>query len=297
MDLNDSVIVNLDSLPHQTRIDSIFPTFTLRSTSGTFLILTDSLGTGLDTVVLTGKDTIDFTRVKSVTNYPSLQTAESRTYPIKVNVHQVEPELYIWEEKVRSLYTHAGDVQKVVYHNDRFLFLVSSGFNNYLYTSKNAENWSQPSIITDLPAYVNFRDICIFNDKLMMVHEDAKIYESQDGLNWTGKNPSVEGYSIVNFLFVLEGNLWAIFKQTASGKYHFAETSDGKSWYIKEEIQANFPIADFAALSFSSRTNKPKAVVLGGVSPEGKLLNTVWGVQMNVVSAYKWINLTQNNII
>ncbi len=295
VDLNDSVIVNLDSLPHKTRIDSVYPIFTFRSTSAAYLLQIDSLGAGFDTIPLTGKDTIDFTRVKSVTNYPALHTAEPRTYPIKVNVHQIEPELYVWKEKLHSLYTHPGDVQKVVYHNDKFLFLVSSGFNNYLYMSDDAESWSDPLAISSLPAYLNFRDLCVFDDKLMMVHEDAKIYESQNGLDWTAKDPSVEGYSIVNLLFVLEGNLWAIFKQKISGKYFFAETKDADNWQIKEEIDKNFPIADFAALSFSSRTNNPKAVVLGGFSPKGELLNTVWSVQKNVDNAYKWVNLTQGN--
>ncbi len=293
--LDDSIIVNVDSLPYKTRIDSVMPTFSFKSTSGAYLVIRDTLDTGYDTILVTGKDTVDFTRVKSITNYAALRTAEPRTYPIKVNVHQVEPELYLWNRSLSEDNKLVGNVQKTVYHNNQFLYFVSSGFTHQVYTSDNTTLWSAPNTPINLPAYINFRDICAFDDKLLIAHEDGKIYESSNGINWSSKDPAVAGYTIENLLFVLENKLWAIFKKDIDNSYYFAESSDGNAWIITEKIPARFPLSDFAAISFASRTNKPKALALGGFSADGELLNSVWSVQKNVDNVYKWVNLTQNN--
>ncbi len=287
--LLDSVIVNLDSLPYKTRIDSVFPTFTFRSTSACFLIMTDSLGTGLDTVLLTGKDTIDFTRVKYVWNFPSLSTAKPKLYPVKVNVHQIEGELYVWSLLNSSVYSHSGDVQKGVYFNNKFNFYASSGLTNYLYTSLDGVAWNIQSLV-GLPTFVQLRHIVEFNNKLMVAHEDGKVYSTADGLNWTGADPAVAaGSSIVNLLFVLEDNLWAIIKDT-NNKYYFAITSNGTDWLLKEETPTDFPVSDYAPLSFKSRTQKPKAIVVGGYSANGRILPSAWSVQKDIYNKYVWVN-------
>jgi hypothetical protein len=290
--LADSIIVNLDSLPFQTRIDSVFPTFTFRSTYLAYLIMTDSLGTGLDSIALSGKDTVDFTRVKAVRNFAA-NNLVSKTYPIKVNVHQVEPEMYLWFKKTDQLYAHSGSVQQAVFFDNRFFFYVSSGVNNYLYTSADAVSWTGETV-SGLPPYTNLRDIRTFNNKLYLVHEDGLIYHSTDGKNWTGTNPAVAGHTINNLLFVLENKLWGVFQQDVNKQYYFATTSDGAAWQINDAIPANFPIVDFASLAFKSRTNKPKAIMLGGLSADGTLLSKVWSVERNINNEYKWVDFTLN---
>lgn len=286
----DSIIVNLDSLPYNTRIDSVFPTFVFKSTSACYLIMTDTLGTGLDTVQLTGKDTVDFTRVKYVLNFPSLSTATPKKYNIKVNVHTIESELYLWNQLTPSVYSHSGDMQKAVFFNNKFLFFASSGLKNYLYSSPDGEIWSNESIV-GMPTFAQLRHLVSFKDKLMLAHDDGLIYSSDDGINWSGANPNVAaGNSVVTILFELEDNLWAVYKQDASNKYYFAISSDGVNWQLKEEIPANFPIVDFASLSFKSRTNKPKAIVLGGYSKSGEILSSVWNVQKDISNKYVWVN-------
>lgn len=290
--VGDSIIVNLDSLPYLTRIDSVFPTFTFRSTSASYLVLTDSLGTGLDSIGLSGKDTVDFTKVLHVTNIAQDKVTE-RTYKIKVNVHQVQPELYQWQMKKSQIYTHSGSVQQAVFFQNKFYFYVSSGVNNYLYTSADAVSWANATV-TGLPPYSNLRDITTFNNKLYLVHEDGRIFSTGDGIIWTSADPDVAGYTIHNLLFALENNLWSVFQQQANQKYYFATSADGIVWQIEDELPAKFPIVDFAALSFQSRTKKPKAIVLGGYAPNGELLSSVWSVQKNINNEYKWVNFALN---
>jgi len=292
--LIDSVIVNLDSLPYNTRIDSVFPAFVFRSTYASFLIMKDSLGTGLDTIPLTGKDTVDFSRVTAVINYAADWTVKPKTYPIKINVHLVEPELYVWHKKVDHIFNHSADVQQAVYFNNQFLFYVSSGGVNYLYTSVDAVNWTSATI-SGLPASANFRGISWFDGKLYLAHQNGLIYSTTDGINWIGVNPAIPGHVINNLLFVLENNLWGIFKQDANSLYYFATSQDGIAWQINGVIPVNFPVTDYAALAFTSRTGKPKAVVIGGNASDNTPLSTVWSVQKNVNNEYKWVNFTLDN--
>ncbi len=292
--LNDSIIVNLDSLPYQTRIDSVFPTFTFMSTAGMQLIVRDSLGTGTDTVALNGKDTVDFTRVLAVRNIAENKLAE-RTYKVKVNVHQVEPELFHWERLSPAVYTHAGSVQRAVLFNNRFLFYASSGLKTYLYTSSNGSSWA-PVAVQGFPAdVVDLRSVTEFNNALFYVHENGDIYSSPNGSSWTKVPADAGGNVLVNLMFVLEGKMWATVKNTTSGQHYFATSSNGVAWTTGTELPSGFPVGDYAALSFTSRTNKPKAIVLGGYSASGTLLRNAWSVQRNVYNEYKWVDFSLEN--
>ncbi len=291
--LKDSIIVNLDSLPYQTRIDSVFPTFTFRSTFFSQIILFDSLGTGLDTIAITGKDTIDFTRVVKVRNIAADQKAE-RTYPVKVNVHQVEPELYVWKKLRDQIYTHPGSMQKVVYFKNQYLFFAGSGLFNFLYVSSDATNWAAATL-SGMPAGLNLRNITEFNNTLFLIDESGDILSSTDGRNWNRHVGVVPGHKFISILFGLEGNLWAVVRNDITKQVHFALSSNGLAWSVQVQIPTSFPIGDFASLSFKSRTNKPKALVLGGFDVDGKLLAKSWSVERNVFGVYRWVDFSLEN--
>lgn len=291
--LNDSIIVNLDSLPFQTRIDSVFPSFAFKSTSAAFLLLTDSLGTGIDTIAVTGNDTIDFTKVIAIRNIAGDKIVE-RTYPIKVNVHQVEPELYHWNYLVTDVYTHPASVQKAVYFNDKFFFYASSGVNNYLYSSTDAVSWSAAAL-SGLPLYPDLRRMMHFDDELYFLHEDGVIYHSTDGNSWQTLAAALPGHRFTALLFVLENQLWSVVQNTATEAHYFARSIDGLTWTVAEALPASFPVSDFAAVSFKSRTNKPKALVVGGFAADGTLLSKSWSVEYNVNSQYNWVDFSLEN--
>lgn len=292
--LQDSIIVNLDSLPYETPIDSVSPTFTFMSTSGSYLILRDSLGTGTDTINLTGKDTVDFTRVLSVHNTAENKLATS-SYPVKVNVHQVEPKLFHWNMLNAQIYTHSGSVQRTLLYNNSFFFYVSSGLNNYLYTSSDGVSWT-PAALQGLPAdIVDLRSLTIFNNSLYYVHENGDMYSSANGVAWSKTAADNGVNTFVNLLFVLEGKMWATVKNSISNQHYFATTVNGLNWLIGESVPSNFPVGDYASLSFASRTKKPKAIVLGGYSANGTLLRNAWSVERNVYNQFKWVDFSLEN--
>lgn len=290
--LSDSIIVNLDSLPYLTRIDSVNPTFTFMSTSIAYLILRKETGAGTDTIALTGKDTVDFTRVLSVLNFAEDKTTK-KSYPVKVNVHQVRPELFHWTQMTPAVYTHSGSVQKTILFNNTFYFYASSGLNNHLYTSTNGVNWTTAALQGLPPDIVDLRSITSFNNALFYVHENGDLYSSPNGVLWAKVPVDTGSATLVNLLFVLEGKLWATVR--SSGQHFFATTATGVSWQLGQPLASDFPIGDFASLSFKSRTNKPKAIVLGGFSAKGTLLRNAWSVERNINNEYKWVDFSLEN--
>jgi hypothetical protein len=58
----------------------------------------------------------------------------------------------------------------------------------------------------------------------------------------------------------------------------------------------NFPVSDFASLSFSSRTGKSKAIVLGGKDRKGAILKSNWSTEGSVLNGrIYWIDLSTEN--
>jgi len=289
-DLNDSIIVNLDSLPFKTDISAVIPTFKFQSTYAAYVYRNDSLDVFKDSIALTGSDTLDFRRVFKVKNIASDEKAKT-SYRIKVNVHTVETELYVWNNTFNNLYTLEGSKQKGTLLNDSIFLYVGSGLNNSLYKSKNGTQWGSKINVPTLPKEAVLRDIQKFNNKLYLIHEGEKLFSSSDGLIWTSSEFSNKDYNFINLLFELNGKLWAIAKSKIDSKYRFAYTQDATNWDVIGEIPVNFPVGDFASLSFASRNNKPKALIAGGFSANGKLLSNVWSTEDGIY----WVDFSREN--
>ena len=182
--MGDSVIVNLDSLPYNTRIDSVFPTFSFRSSSAQYLIYEN------DTVPLDGTDTIDFTiQPVKIINVAADKKTHSKDYTIKVNVHQVEPEQYNWNKVLESVDSHDATSQKAIVFNDTIFYYLNNGSAAYLYKSTDGKSWEEQSV-SGLPVNTTLTDMQLFNGKLYLTQDGDKIYSSSDRRNWTLKNES-----------------------------------------------------------------------------------------------------------
>jgi hypothetical protein len=162
--LNGDTIVNLDSLPYNTRIDSVFPIFSFASTSRAFLYNLNTPEN--DSVIITGTDTIDFNIKYKIRNFATDQITTSKPYWIKVNVHKVEPELYVWAKVKDNLSTLNIKSQKAIIMNDTLLYYINDGSTNKLYTSSTGNIWGEPTTITDLPTNASIADLTLFKGSL-----------------------------------------------------------------------------------------------------------------------------------
>ncbi len=291
--LKDSVIMNLDSLPYKTIISKVIPKFSFYSTGGYIVYLKPALSQSSDSIILTGTDTLDFNRVLKIKNLAA-DKVKSRTYFIKVNVHQVRPELYQWNKVVDNIFTHAVVKQKAVFFKENFLLYASSGTQNYLYTSINAKLWeNRSSDLKGFPADCNMRELIEFNSKLYVISSDLKLYSSTDGFNWTIENALISdsNFNFVSILYIYNAKLWSVMKSKTDNSYHFATSTDATSWTVNGLIPVNFPIRDFSSVSFTTRTKLPKALIAGGYNTNGELLKNVWTTE----NGNYWLDFSIDN--
>ncbi len=270
--LVDNLIVNLDSLPYKTRIDSVYPNFKFASTGAAFLV---NIAKN-DSIQLTGKDTVDFTNNYRLRNYAADLVAY-KDYFIKVNVHQVEPELYNWRKLTESL--ASANNQKMIARNDSLHYFTNDGTTTLLTSSVNGSSWTSPIIVSGLPASVAFSDIIINGGKFFLTQNNEKIYSSYNGIIWTSN--SLVNYTFKSLLFSLNDSLHAILQSKIDDKIRFSSSKNGLTWITKstDVIPTNFPTSDFTALSFKSRSGKPKAIVIGGMSATNVVLKTNWSTE------------------
>ena len=290
--LVDNTIVNLDSLPYQTRIDSVTPTFKFVSTAGAILYYPGGNKYKKDSAWITGTDTIDFNKAKFVRNFASDGKTLSPKYNITVNVHQVDPEVYNWSKVTGDLNQFNATSQKTVVKSDTMFYYSNDGVSAKLNLSTNGYTWNdQSSKLSGLPVNTPLNDMILFNGKIYLTQDGVNIYSSSDGFSWTKK--AVTEFTFKSLTYVLNGKLWAVV-QSNDLSYRFSSTGDGVTWGVTAgTIPDNFPVKDFAAVSYSSSTGKPKVLVSGGYSATDNVnaLKNNWSSEDGVY----WVDFSTEN--
>lgn len=282
----DSMTVeNVDSLPFGTPVNKAIPTFTFVSSYGAVYYLNGST----TAKSITGKDTIDFSLPVKVINKAADNIA-AKEYTIKVNVHKIEPKLYVWSQLSTSAGAANPTSQKAIYFNNKLLYYANEAGVVNLYTSTNGAAWAAATL-SGLPANATMVNTVQFKERLFYTQDGVKIYSSTDGISWTTADVSAADYTFKTMLFALNGSVWAITQSKVDSKYRFASSVDGSVWLIQNELPVGFPLTDFAALSFTSRVGgKPKVIIIGGKDANGTILNTNW----NTENGTYWVNFNEN---
>jgi hypothetical protein len=251
---------------------------------------------GSDSIYITGKDTVDFrqalwTNKDSalwINNYAS-DGKHNMPYKIKVNVHKVHPELYIWNKVTDNLNSANTVSQKAILLNDKIYYYLNDGSAVYLHTSTDGKIWSSAVTPVGLPEGSPLNDMILFNGKIFMTQDRLNIYSSADGNNWTRK--SVTSFNFKSLLCVLNGHLWAVVQSLNDATYHFATSTDGDVWNMIGTIPLNFPVNDFSAITITTVTGKSKVLVIGGYSINGALLKNRWSSEDGIY----WVDFSTEN--
>jgi len=288
--LADSIIVNVDSLPYKTRVDSVYPTFSFKSSAATRLYLFPGNKFKRDSIWITGTDTVDFSKDIKVKNFASDGVAR-RKYVVRTNVHKVDPEAYVWSKAGADMSSVNAKYQKAIAIGDNLYYYQNDGSNSYLYTSADGFSWKAQSV-TGLPVNTPLNDMIQFNGQIFVSKSGTNLYASSDGLAWGPKTiTKSDDFTFQSLLFVLNNQLWAVVLDKYN-TYHFAISDDGATWNMtKATIPNNFPVTDFAAVSFTQPTGKAKAVVLSGISANGTPLNNRWSTENGTY----WVDFSTEN--
>ena len=285
--LNDTIIVNLDSLPFGTRIDSVWPVFHFRSTFYTRLLQLTDEGDSIS-FILNGNapnrinDTVNFTLPETWVQNVSADAEHYRTYRVKVNVHQVEPELYVWRELRSQITASAGRNQRAVFFNNRHLFYTENVLHVAEGDNLTAESlWMTRTLnFAPAPDLLKLRNIVEHRQMLYVTDNQNRLYGSNNGEDWNLVNHDLANGGIYNLLFSINNQLWAIVK-TNTNEYRLAFSENAEQWtdwgaLPERDVARQFPTDNYATLVFSSPVGRPKVVIVGGTDRAGNTIPANW---------------------
>ncbi len=283
--LDTGRIYNVDSILYGTRVDSVIPVFTFNATPAAAIIYTQD-----DTIMLSVSDTIDFSHNPTRLQVVASDNQTEKWYNIYVNVHAVDPDLFVWKALATNIYPTVGAEQNAFQLNGTFYIFVNNGITTSLYSSESGQVWTKTTL-SGLPSACQVRNIIEANNTLYYA-DKTQLYTSTNAQEWTAQTISTADIQLVNMLFVFNDSIWAIAQNITTQAYHLATTQDGIQWNIHNPLPANFPISDYAALSFESISRRPRAMVVGGFSVTGESLNTRWNLEYNGEKGYTWTNFS-----
>lgn len=265
--LDTGLVWNKDSMLYGTKLDRVVPRFTFAATPGAAtLTLPDTL------VSLTGYDTLDFTKSPIYLTIKSQDNSTTKVYEICPTVHQKDPDLYIWESLNGGVYPLDDSEQQVVELGSDFVMIASNGFDIYTYRSADGITWSAAGMTSGLPAGTNVRQIISDGTTLYYAQANA-VYTSTDAVTWTAHMVTE---NMVTMLMVWNKKVWALIDNSG---YELVTYADGALTKTGLKPTANFPISDFAAVTFQSASLRQRAMIIGGFAENGQSLNTRWNIE------------------
>lgn len=265
---NDTGLVwNKDSMLYGTDLHHVVPRFSFKSTpDAAYLRLGDTL------YVLTGSDTLDFTRRPAYLSIRSADKTNTKIYEIRATVHTSDPDLYTWEQINSGIYAQDDSEQRVVEIGADFVMIASNGFAYHAYRSPDGVQWTELGTPSGLPAGTKVRQI-VSDGTTLYYGQDSTLYTSSDAITWTGTHVS---YPIAAMLLYWNERIWALVDNNG---YELAYVENANLTLSNLRPEGEFPISDFATVCFQSSSLRERAMIIGGFAENGKSLNTRWNLE------------------
>lgn len=283
-----------DSLRFGTRLDSVVPYVTYKATPGSATFhLPDT------TIASTGADTMNFNLSPIYLQVISSDLTTEQWYKFDINVHQVNPDLYIWKRLTERIFAPQSCETKAFIVQGSLALLVNNGLSTSLYQSADGTRWMQTaSQITSLPVPCRVREIVQHNNTLYYI-DGGYLYRSTDMLTWTKTDFTATATLPLTMLLSYHDQPWCIAQDTTSKQLLLAtiQTNDivpqtNIAGTSNGYLPNTFPIGEFAALSFESSSERPRAMIVGGRTADGKVVNDRWNLEYTSNSGYRLKNFS-----
>ena len=231
-------VYNADSLPFATKVDKV--TFSM-DLQGYAKIYVDSLD-AFDAFLST--DSIDFTSPRTV-RITSTDEEYYRDYTISVNVHQVNPDVMVWNS-----YAALDSIQPLrsLEHGGSMCLFAEKGGQFVLATTEllGAPSWTQ-TVITGLPDSASLATVQSFGDSLYVVAGDG-IYVSEDGAEWS-LSYGCDGALAIVGVSDCDGKMWV------ATVNELLVTTDGVSYASAGALPVGFPVYGVSIASYGLEHN------------------------------------------
>lgn len=272
-----------DSLKFGTRLDSVVTYITYKATPGSATFYLPN-----DTIISTGYDTLDLTQKPVYLQVLASDMTSERWYRIEVHAHQINPDLYVWTQLKDSIFAKQMCETKAFYIHGQFVLFVNNGLSTQIYTSHNASDWTLSNqTLNGLPTPCHVRDIVQKDDQLYYINNsqnNSQLFRSTDLYNWTETDYSTAAFEPINMLLAYNDQVWCIVQDTTTKQLALATIQNDSieistDILIDDNILAGFPISDFAATTFESSSERPRAMIVGGRDINGNPVNSRWNFE------------------
>lgn len=284
IDQNNGLVFNADSLPFGRPVTKLVPTLEFYTTNGK---------ASLNDTLISKRDTVNFSSPVILKN-TSADGKYTRTYTIKVNVHQVDPTKLIVSNQKTNVPADSF-LNKSVRLSDgtmRLYFpLASGGFSAYQ-SDAGLTAWS-PLTVSGLVNAMNVASIQLFNGTWYSTDNSGNLYVSGDGLAWTLQPTGVKLVTLfgvvhsTNSLGVNTAFLIGLTDDT-NGDIRSVRTADGVAWQEGNPVDADFPVNDYASVFRKGVTNTEFISVMTGLRADGDFSTSAWATE----DGLSWIRIS-----
>lgn len=273
IDLQRGLIYNADSLPKGTRVTDLIPVISYSNYISSAVIKMEGgqKRSGEVDYKSNPNDSIDFTG--NVTLTLTSGSGNFRTYNLKVNVHESEPDSLCWGQTAVSKLparTAAPQEQRTVLYKEQAVTLIKEQDGSYTLSTcpdPATAQWTQTPIQPDFTPRV--RTLAATSGKLWLLDTEGRLYSSAAGVEWQAADKvwhNIIGAYGETLLGIARDDNGAYTIESANGLYPAHSLPDG------------FPIEDYSNIySYKSKwMAAPVSVIAGGVTASGTLSSAVW---------------------
>lgn len=238
-------IYNTDSLPYGTRVThKLACQIVYDEAVGPSSVEFEPEATG-KRISWREPDSIDFSRPVRI-YVTSLDRTEAKTYTVRLNVHQQDPDSMAWQHTAPLLRQSNLVEARVLAHTGAYLLLARTTDGLSAYRSSDAQTWTAltPS---GLPAGKTFEAAyaTLLRHTYYIHATDGALYRSSDGATWT----SVAGApTIVRLLGAVDTVTYgsqpvalAAIVRSKDNTLHFASMDASGTWTTGDAVPTTFP--------------------------------------------------------
>ena len=277
IDQEKGEIYNADSLPCGTRVTALLVNLTCASTVSSAQFIVKNGNVQNDTTIeykSSSTDSIDFSGdvTLRVTSYDKQHT---RDYKVKVNVHQQEPDVIVWDQSRRRDLPNVSSTlkaSKTVMVNDDFLCLINDNGNFVLSNAEDPLAGSWNKTVVSFPFVPNVSSFNATPDALYILDETGELYTSDDmGNTWVHC-----GVAWTTIIGAYDERVMGVRYDGTTWVHDEYPRRDG---FVPETIDDDFPVSGMSQLVMASNewSANQQAMCAGGVLANGDLTNAVWG--------------------
>jgi hypothetical protein len=290
--VNDE-IYNYDSLPYLTDIsEKVLVNYT---TGSGLTVQSEFTYIGGDTVMVASGDSLNLTNLASLTVMAPNTT--KKTYTVKINIHQIDPDS-IQYQLLTNQFPEKENSRTVRLENLYGQSIYYTFAKNYAAESLDMENWTK--IQLDIPDDLVIESIQSLENFAYAYTTTGEIYYfTLWGNAWTPITAVYE-YPVVSVLGYMKSGgvqqegLAVIVEKDNQPVFAFLPDAFStidipKNFRQGEKVSANFPVSGFSTINNKSLVLE-KITLVGGKSPSGEVLNTVWATE----DGLHWADLSSN---